>query len=78
MLENKINFFLKIANLFGFIFEHGKLLNKTVIFPFQGANQELKRLIVASSGRTISCCISEWTGTGSVHLCSDKMKIIFN
>jgi hypothetical protein len=78
MLEDKIDFFLKIANLFGFIFEHGKLLNKTVIFPFQGANQELKRLIVASGGRTISCCISEWTGTGSVHLCSDMMKIIFN
>ena len=62
MLENKINFFLKIANLFGFIFEHGKLLNKTVIFPFQGANQELKRLIVASCGGAISSCISEWTG----------------
>ena len=78
MLEDKIDFFLKIANLFGFIFEHGKLFDKTVIFPFQGANQELKRLIVASGDRAISCCISKWTGAGSVHLCSDMMKIIFN
>ena len=78
MLENKVNLLLQVSNFLGLVLQHGEFFYQTVIFPFQGANQELKRLVVATCGRTICSCISEWTCTWSVHTFILLMKIIFN